>query len=190
MGGNSFKPHDLDYHTGLLLLWLRCVGLLQLVLSLSRKGAWTESQIQRALRNAAVLGHGCLQSLGRSDWRLDHQTHELSPRALRHFRARFLVDRRFHYCGICRRRCTPCERGSRRRGWLALSDTKFVLGCFRRSWRQILRLGIRLDEHGKPVRRYAHGLSHAMARRYVWMECVISRSCGRFRSRSDLLAGG
>src|SRR5206468_9531057 len=130
MVGNSFKPHHLDDHTGLLLLWLRCVGLLQLVLSLSRKGARTEPQIERALRNAPVLVHGCLQSLGRSDRRLDHQTHKLSPRALRHFRAGFLVDRRFHYCRIWRRRRTPCERGSRGRGWLAVSYTKFVLGCF------------------------------------------------------------
>src|SRR5437667_9644442 len=53
-------------------------------------------------------------------------------------------------------RCTSRELCSGRWRRLSLSFTKLVLGGFRRSRRKILRLALRLHEHGKSNRSEEH----------------------------------
>jgi len=99
-----------------------------------------------------------------------------SPRALRHFPCWVFLYRRFHYCRICRRGRTLRAWFSREGpGSLYLTQSSFW-AVFAEPWRQILRLGIRLDEQGEPVGGMLTSLSrHGSPDKFGWKR-VISRA--------------
>ncbi len=87
-------------------------------------------------------------------------------------------------------RCTSRELCSGRWRRLSLSFTKLVLGGFRRSRRKILRLALRLHEHGKSNRRHDYRVLDSFPGGQIWVEHGILRRGCHCRARRDRLAFG